>query len=223
MFSIFGRHKGSSTEAVDTIQRIVYEYLKPLGFRKYGRTMQRLVDGDIAQVVHLQNGCAAKGVLGVLWVNLGIRVPECVEREFVPVQPRKKYYHEYECNIRCRLGCLVDGTDSYYDLKRRPEKIGRDIVARLRTYAMPIFDTLNNRDAILEHRAEYPLFDDFHHLIPLDAAMIWGRRGDMDKAAQCFNAYYRACLQEDKFQPHLVYLKEMAERLNIPLEAVEPE
>lgn len=38
----------SSTECVDTIQEVVYEYLKPLGFQKFGRTMHRFVEEDIS-------------------------------------------------------------------------------------------------------------------------------------------------------------------------------
>ena len=40
------RRELSSVEAVDEIERLVYAYLKPLGFRKLGRTLHRFVDGD---------------------------------------------------------------------------------------------------------------------------------------------------------------------------------
>ena len=134
MSPIFGKNNLSSTESVDIIEKIVYEYLKPLGFRKHGRTLHRFVDTDISQVVNFQNGCPSKGVYDILWVNIGIRVPECVERKFKIEEPLKKYYHEYECNIRTRLGSLVDGKDTFYDLKKNPNKIGKDIVEHLKKY-----------------------------------------------------------------------------------------
>lgn len=197
MLSVFNKNKLSSTESVDIIEKIVYEYLKPLGFRKHGRTLHRFVDGDISQVVHLQNGCPSKGVLGILWINLGIRIPECDEQKFVISEPPKKYYHEYECNIRTTLGSLVDGKDTFYDLKKDPEKIGNDIVKRLRKYAMPVFDTLNSRDNILMHRAEYSNFDEMNnHLILLEEAMIMGRKGNISEATRLFNAYYQNELAE---------------------------
>lgn len=118
MLSIFKSKKLSSTECVDIIENFVYEYVKPFGFRKYGRTLHRFVDGDISQVINFQNGCPSKGIYGILWINIGIRVPECVERKFTITEPLKKYYHEYECNIRTRLGSLVDRKDSFYDLKK---------------------------------------------------------------------------------------------------------
>lgn len=69
----------SSTDCVDIIENLVYEYVKPLGFRKHERTLHRF---------------------------------------FTITEPLKKYYYEYECNIRTRLGSLVDGKDSFYDLKK---------------------------------------------------------------------------------------------------------
>ncbi len=195
MSHIFRANKLTSTESVDVIEKIVYEYLKPLGFRKYGRTIHRFVDGDISQVVNFQNGCPSKGVYNILWVNLGIRIPECMERTFIITEPLKKYYHEYECNIRTRLGSLVDGRDSFYDLKKDPYKIALDIVKRIKKYVMPIFDALNNRDAILKRRSEYVQFDQFNnHMIILEEAMIIGRRGNLTEATTLFNTHYQNAL-----------------------------
>ncbi len=195
MLSIFNTNKLSSTESVDIIEKIVYEYLKPLGFRKHGRTLHRFVDGDISQIINFQNGCPSKGVYDILWINLGIRVPECVERKFSIEEPLKKYYHEYECNIRTRLGSFVDGKDTFYNLKKDPKKIGRDIVEHLKKHVIPVFDVLNSRDSILKHRIEYTLFDQFNnHLILLEEAMIVGRRGDRTEATRLFNSYYQDAL-----------------------------
>lgn len=197
MLSVFKTNKPSTTESVDIVENIVYQYLKPLGFQKHGRTLHRFVDGDISQVVHLQNGCPAKGIYGKLWVNLGIRVPECAERNFKVSEPQKKYYHEYDCNIRTCLGTFVDGKDTFYNLKKSPNKIGKDIVDRLEKYVMPIFDILNSRDAILKYRAKYSAFDEmYNHQLLLEEAMIYGRMGDISRATRLFNAYYQGVLKE---------------------------
>ncbi len=197
MFSIFKTNKLTSTESVDIIEKIVYEYLKPLGFRKHGRTLHRFVDGDISQVVNFQNGCPQKGIYNILWINLGIRVPESAERKFTITEPLKTYYPEYRCNIRTRLGLLVDLRDTSYNLKKDPYKIGNDIVKRIEKYVMPIFNTLNSRDAILKHRREYTHFDQMNNrLILLEEAMIFGRRGDIAKATRLFNAHYQNALAD---------------------------
>lgn len=197
MLSIFRRNKVSSTEAVDQIEDIVYDHLKPMGFRKHGRTLHRFVESDISQVVHFQNGCPSKGVYGILWVNIGIRVPECALQTFHVPEPPKKYYHEYECNIRIRLGFLADGNDTFYDLRKRPTKIANGIIARIDQYVFPVFDDLNSREAILAHRAQYPTFDHFaNRLILLEEAMIFGRKGELEKASTLFRTHYQKALDE---------------------------
>lgn len=191
-FSSYDRIK--TPEIVDTIEKMVSDYLKPYGFRKHGRTLHRFVDGDISQLVHFQNGCPGKGIFDVLWVNIGIRVPECAERTFEISQPMKKYYHEYECNIRTRLGHLVDGRDTYYFLGKQPELIGKSIIERLDVHVMPVFEMLNSRDAILTLRKNYPKFDIMNHRqLLLEESFIHGRRGDMETAVRCFRKYYAEC------------------------------
>lgn len=211
MFPFLRKNTLTTTESVDIIEKIVYEYLKPLGFRKYGRTLHRFVDGDISQVVNFQNGCPAKGVMGILWVNIGIRVPESYERKFTLSEPQKKYYHEYECNMRTRLGSVVDHRDTYYNLKKDPEKIGKDILEKLKDYVLPVFDVLSSRDAILKFRKDYEVFDEFNkHMIPLEEAMIYGRRGNIAKATELFNRYYQKIVEEynyDKEHGERIYLK----------------
>lgn len=204
MWFPFGINKLSSTDSVDIIEKMVYELLKPLGFRKHGRTLHRFVDGDISQVVNFQNGCSSKGIYNVLWVNLGIRVPECAERKFVASQSLNEYYHEYECNMRARLGSLADGKDTSYSLKKNPESIGKDIILKVQKYVLPIFGVLNSRNAILDFRKDCAEFDEpNNHLVLLEEAMIYGRRGDIKKAAEVFNRYYQENLT--KYEHELKY------------------
>ena len=39
------------TQQIDYIESEVYKRIKPLGFRKHGRTLHRFVSGDISQVI----------------------------------------------------------------------------------------------------------------------------------------------------------------------------
>ena len=80
------------TAAIDAIEARVYATLKKFGFRRHGRTLHRFVSGDISQVINFQCGQAYRGETDSMWVNTGIRVPECSEREFFPSLPAKKYY-----------------------------------------------------------------------------------------------------------------------------------
>ena len=198
LFDLFKKQeKINVTEIADEIERRVYPALKPLGFRKYGRTLHRFVSEDISQVIHFQSGMPTKGMGGLLCVNLGIRIPECVEWTFHPSEEKKKYYPEYDCTLRSRLGTVSGKEETWYDLRRGAEKIAEDVLDQLTGIVLPAFDVLSSREAILAHRREYPLFDTITpHLILLDECMIYGHLGDLEKAKEKFEAYYRSAVRE---------------------------
>ncbi len=215
-----------TTAIVDQIQKAVYQELKPLGFRKFGRDLHRFVDGDISQVINFQNGCAAKGIYDVMWVNVGIRVPECELRSFAPEEPLKKHYAEYTCNIRSRLGEVFGKEEREYDLHDPIEGIIEDILHQIKTYVIPAFENLNSRAAILGNRKDYPHLDGMNrHLTLLEESMIWGRLGELQKAEDSFNQYYNKVAKEYKehegwksyraIKGHLEYLEELADQLQI--------
>ena len=76
--------KTEAAMCIDEIEAAVYTQLRPLGFRKYGRTLHRFVSGDLSQIIHFQCGLPSAGPAQQMWVNLGIRIPECDERTFSP-------------------------------------------------------------------------------------------------------------------------------------------
>ena len=99
--------KSETVRHLDEIERIVYAALKPLGFRKHGRTLHRFTSGDVSQCVSFRCGQARREESHLMWVGLGIGVPECMARFFQPDAEPKKYYKDYECNIRADLGDAV--------------------------------------------------------------------------------------------------------------------
>jgi len=203
---MFNKEEKTTTEKVNEIQNEVYKYLKPLGFRKHGRTFCRFVDTDIAQVIDFQVGLAAKGNNHCLWINVGISIPECIERTFNKEIPIKKYYHEYECTMRARLGSIVDKKDTYYDLRKKHNKYANDIVNKLEKHIMPVFDVLNSRESILKERRNYTQFDFNTNIILLDEAMIYGRMDKTEKAIELFLKYYDKSIQEAR--EHRQYILE---------------
>ena len=206
-----------SGAVVDRVEALVYAAVKPLGFRKFGRTLHRFVEGDISQVIHFQNGCPQKDVHDVMGVNLGIRVPECFERTFTPGK-QKRYYHEYECNIRTRLGELEDDRDTEYDLREDTDMIGQDVAEKLKRYVLPLYEKVTSRDAVLKYREEICAFDhmDYRRMADLNEAMIYGARGDVKTAEERFQRYYRIVAEEHPVHTgHLRYLQELAGKLGI--------
>ncbi len=207
---------------LDGIEKEVYAFLKPYGFRKHGRTLHRFVSGDISQVVNFQLGQAYLGTTHLLSVNIGIRVSECMRRSYQPEENPKKYYHEYECNLRSRLGEVEGRKEDVYDLRNPTNAITADILHQLKNVVLPVFDVLNSREAILQNRREYPDFDRFNgHLILLEEAMIYGRWGDLKTADQLFRQYFRTAVEKSKTQHylrgHVRYLRGLAEKLGIAL------
>ncbi len=205
----FKHNKLSTSESVDIIENFVYNAIKPLGFRKYGRTLHRFVSDDISQVINFQSGLPSMGVGGYMWVNIGIRVPECAEQCFSPIVD-KKYYHEYQCTLRARLGEVKGKNEKCYSLSKKPEKTAQNILNEITKYVLPAFDVLCNRQAILENRREYQSFDTFYHRIALDECFIYGRMGDMEKAKERFATYYNDALNEyerDETVGQQMYLK----------------
>lgn len=176
-----------ATKALDEVQDAVYALLKPLGFRKHGRLFHRFVEGDISQVVEFQRGQAYREETHLFWVSVGIRVPECQLRSFVPEENAKKFYHEWQCNLRWTVGEKSKKQTGAYNLRKPVEPIIADVLARLSTSVLPMFDVLSSRDAILEKRMNYPQLWPQQHL--LDSALIAGRRGDMLRATELLLAF----------------------------------
>lgn len=205
------------TQQIDYIESEVYKRIKPLGFRKHGRTLHRFVSGDISQVISFQCGQAYLDATHLMWVNIGIRIPECTERRFDAVNSRK-YYHEYHCTMRSRLGIIASRdleavkTFCLYD---DIETICGEIISEIENDVLPVFDILSSRQAILEHRREYPWFDKLnHHLIKLEECMIYGHLGDLAKARELFDEYYESALQRRSRCPgHIPYLDELRSTL----------
>ena len=186
----------NTTQIVDEIEAAVYAHIKSYGFKKYGRTLHRFVSGDISQVINFQCGRSASPVSGHFCVNLGIRIPECSERTFQPQAEKKKYYHEYECTIRSRLGTVSGKQETWYDLRKKTDKTIKSIIEEIDQYVLPAYEVLNSRNAILAHRREYPLLDTMAHLIALEECMIYGHLGNIEKAKQLFEEYYQSAVDE---------------------------
>ena len=139
------QRQAEATRALEEVQSAMYAVLKPLGFRKHGRVFHRFVDGDISQVVELQRGQAYLEQTHLLWVSVGIRVPECQLRTFAPEENAKKYYHEWECSLRYALGEKSKRQSGAYDLRKPLEPIIEDILGRLQTSALPALEALSSR------------------------------------------------------------------------------
>ena len=208
-------------QCINKIEKTVYDRIKVFGFTRHGRVLHRFVSEDISQMISFQCGQSFRQETHLLWVNIGIRVPECIERKF-EVSCEKEYYHEYECNIRTRLGAVKNRDaekERTFDLRDDFRKNTEDITDEILEHVLPVFDVLSSRQAIIEHRRDYPWFDlHNNHLIELEAAMIYGHLGDMENARKKFEAYYQSVVAErdngmQYLDGHLNYLDQLRAKL----------
>ncbi|MBO5024405.1 MAG: DUF4304 domain-containing protein [Clostridia bacterium] len=197
-------------KVIDEIENEVYYNLKPLGFKKYCRTLHRFVSGDISQVINFQSGQYLKTQYGFFCVNIGIRVPECVEKDF-HFKQEKNHYKEYECNIRSRLGGVSGKKETWFDTQKSTQKLTKQIVKEITEVVIPVFDILNSRENILAYRRQYPTFDTYNkHLILLEESMIYGHLENTEKAKELFELYYQSAVDEYNYftaNGHKQYLK----------------
>ncbi len=187
--------KSENTSTVSQIENVIYQELKKYGFRKHGRTLCRFTgpEDDIAQIITFQLGQAYRDETHLLYVNTGIRVPECFERDFVNAIEKKPYYYDYHATIRSMLG-KIDGKKTYREFNLQTEKtidveaeILRDIIDKV----LPVYDLLSSREDILANRKKFPNFDTLNnHLVTLEEAFIYGHLGNIEKANQVFAEYY---------------------------------
>lgn len=212
-----------ATAALDTVQAEMYAILKSYGFRKHGRLFHRFVDGDISQVVEIQRGQAYREETHLFWINIGIRLPECVLKSFHPEVNAKKYYHEYQCNMRWTLGEQSKKKTGEYNLRKPLEPMVADIKAKLENVILHVFEVLNSRDSIMAKRHQYPQFSQFVSNHPMfDCAMICGCRGEIQRAIKLLLDY--GCeIESDDFPQHYpsaekdpqACLQALANRFNI--------
>ena len=183
--------KSDAKQTLDEIEAAVYAHLKPLGFRKHGRTLHRFVSGDISQAVSFQVYRNMMEPSDKFCVNLGIRIPECAERTFHPVND-KKYYSEASCTLRSRLGKVSGSGEVWFSLFENTEVLTKRIIEELDRYVLPVFDVLCSREAILAKRRGYPQMDTLNrNLIPLEECFIYGHLGDLEKARERFDVNYQ--------------------------------
>ena len=77
---------------LDKIQNEIFEFLKPLGFKKKGRTFNRQTEDGIYQVINIQSGQVYSTAYGSFTINLGIMVKEIYELD--SYNKPKDFYQE---------------------------------------------------------------------------------------------------------------------------------
>lgn len=238
LFDIFKRREKSKTETqqpatvtdyktqLDIVEKDIFAKLKPLGFKKYGRTFNRRLDDGIIQVINFQSGQYPIGqgyiipglrenVYGKFAVNLGV----CIESlyKFQSPTENKKYYKEYECQIRDRLGTLLTGQDYWWTITDDNRKITKEIINGLENKGFEWFTGLETKEKVISNNGHLPYRSSPR--AKLDTALIvWFE--DRMKGSELLKEYYNN-IQPAK-SAHKDYVRDLAKELEIDLDDKSP-
>lgn len=233
LFDIFKRHDKSKSETeqsatpidvktqLDIVEKDVFAKLKPLGFKKNGRTFNRRLDDGIIQVINFQSGQYPIGkgydipglrenLYGKFVVNLGV----CIESLYKFQSPTedKKYYKEYDCQIRDRLGTLLTGQDYWWTITNDNKKITQEIIEGLEAKGFEWFSGIDTKEKIISNNRHLP-YDATPRAFLDIALIVWF--DDKVKGSKLFKEYYHS-IQPAK-SSHKEYVRDLAKELKMEL------
>ena len=205
---------------LDSIQKEIFNYLKPLGFKKKGRTFNRQTEDGIYQVINIQSGRYEFGdkyvipgfrenYYGKFTINLGVMVTDIYELE--SHNKPKDIYQDYDCQIRTRLTHLTIIQDFWWPISNYTEETIKEIIQGLKSNGIQWLDRFESREKIINNWGN--LADSNSPRAKLDVALIV-LRTDLDKGKYLMQEYY------DKIENrngHKEYVKILANRLGVEL------
>lgn len=209
---------------LDIVQIAVTPMLKEHGFKKRGRTFNRLSPDGLTLVINFQMGAfdppgttyfpgLRENLYGYFTLNLGIYVPE-VALYHLGGEARN-FVQDYHCCIRARLGDLgPEMRDIWWRISSSAE-ITSDLQGRLEKNGLPFLQSFETRERILRDWPDYyaqktPGWGSPPNII---SAIILVGQGHYDIARKLLEEQAR-----DAHNPgHPEYVRDLASRLGIPI------
>ena len=150
--------RSTYAQAVDEIQRALRPVLRAEGFKVRGRTLNRVTEDGLTQVISIQMGPSdppgttyipglRENLHGLFTVNLGVYVPE-VARHHVGAEA-KSWVQEYHCCVRSRLGETSGEEHDIWWHARAEDAVIDDVRRRLEHAGLPFLNRYSSREKIL--------------------------------------------------------------------------
>ncbi len=204
---------------LDNIQKEIFQFLKPLGFKKKGRTFNRQKEVGIYQVINIQSGRYEFGdkyvipglrenYYGKFTINLGVMVSEIYELD--SHNKVKDIYQDYDCQIRTRLTHLTIKQDFWWTISEDCNKTAKEVIEGLNSHGIEWLDIFENRDKICNNWGNV---ESSSRRAKLDVALIELHR-DRTNAEKLFQDYYDDIEIKNG---HKEYVKGLADRLGVNL------
>ena len=196
--------KSAFATALDEVQKPLTALLKNLGFKRRGRTYNRVVLDGLIHVVNFQMGQFPIGdyvipgiresFYGRFTINLGVMLPAVLKLESDRDPPA--FVQEYDCEIRERLGSLVYREDVWWDLDHRIAETTTSILQMMDRSGIPFLDQYENYASVLaqvERAGNLPSSNPGRSA--LAAALICVSTGERQRAAAFFDKAAAAALR----------------------------
>ncbi len=214
----FGK-KSENVERLNQIQKEVHQYLKPLGFKKRGRTFNRQTEDGVWQVINFQSGQfpigdnyvipgIRKSFYGKFTVNMGVIIKELYE---ISTKGKEKaFYQDYDCQIRTRLSHLIWEKDYWWNIIDDSKNIADQIIEGLNDKGISWLDMFETREKIC---LNWGNVEGSSNTAKLDVALIIFQT-DKIKGGELIQEYFDGI---DSQKGHKEYIKELANELGVEL------
>ena len=145
--------RSQTAQIIDGLIRdFVHPTLKPVGFRRQGRTWNRAVN-DVVHVMNVQGSDSNYGDTGKFTINMGVYVPSA--HRYLWGFPQKQFVTEPLCMIRQRPAQLAYGRDHWWSFDSTTDlaQLGDDVRSAIVRHALPFLAPLDSIAAVLAHCA----------------------------------------------------------------------
>ena len=211
--------------SMSDIVSLIHPTLKSFGFRKRRHTFNRAAEKGLIHVVNFQMGQyefdvdeipgLRPKVYGLFTVNLGVYLEEC-HRAYFSDRPAPSFPHEYECEIRWRLGDLIPSpNEAWWPLSLPEPEVASSMSELLARYGIQQMDALATRSDVLAYLLDPADRIGRNQRARLSAAVILYRLGRVAEAESVIGDYYEDAVAA--FPQHVTFVREVAERLSLTI------
>lgn len=204
--------KSRFVEGLDTIQTEAALLLQPLGFRKKGRTHNRLTNGGLTHVINFQKAKYAgqpvirlfrKTSYGEFAVNLGVFLPCVCRIEYQSVP--SDFIEDYDCSLRQRLGALAFWPDKWFQITDDTSDLSKTVVDLLQRCGLNFLNQFQTYEDVLSYYRKYDNLPSKNAArASLEAALISHHTGDVASAQSLFDSAYST--RHEGFKRHVAEL-----------------
>lgn len=215
--------KSELARQLDETQAEFRVFFRDHGFRKHGRTYNRITPDDLTQIINFQMGASdppgttyvpglRENLYGLFTINLGVCVPEVAAIQ--GGRNPRKVVHDYNCCIRARLSELQGENEDIWWRIPATEIAVANIGGFLEERGLAFLERFATREAIV---AGYPEFQRQFRTAAssppnLVVAIIQWKLGNHDLARQSLVRQLREPTQNPR---HGDYVKSLARELGL--------